>query len=126
MSCGLLLTSKMLYHCTSLSAHLFPLRLTVSDALTMAKSSSLGLAQGWLAWHTWTWESQPGLLLLSGKLDTGGQANLLQERNYCPRGVNLPPLQAMPGAKLKGMVIVVPALSKCQQANPPVTKYASR
>ena len=57
------------------------------------------------------WQPDFGLLLC-GKLDIGGKADFLKHGDDSPRGIKLPPLQAMSCGKLKGMVIVVPSLTK--------------
>ena len=44
----------------------------------------------------------------------------LEEGDDHPCHVNLPPLQAVPGTELEGVVVVVPALAEGQDADPPV------
>jgi hypothetical protein len=65
-------------------------------------------------------ESQLLLLLLAGQLHIRGQAQLLQQRDHAPGHVDLPPLQPVAGAELKGMVVIVPSLAERQETNPPV------
>jgi hypothetical protein len=52
-------------------------------------------------------------LLLRGQLHLGRQAQLFQPPNQIPRHVDLPPLQAVSGAKFESVVVVVPPFSKC-------------
>ena len=61
-----------------------------------------------------------GSLLVGGPLDVAGQAQRLEEGDDLPGHVKLPLVQAMAGAVLKGVVVVVPALAKRQHSHPPV------
>eukprot|EP00959_Pyramimonas_sp_CCMP1952_P084286 1763029-Pyramimonas_sp.AAC.1 len=49
-----------------------------------------------------------------------GEADHAEEFDGVPRGVVLVPLEAVAAGELKRVVVVVPALPKCQDAHPPV------
>mmetsp|Transcript_34080 Transcript_34080/g.96594 ORF Transcript_34080/g.96594 Transcript_34080/m.96594 type:complete len:232 (+) Transcript_34080:392-1087(+) len=65
-------------------------------------------------------QGQTCLLRLRGKLHLASQPNRLEQRHQHPGHVNLPPLEAMPGTELKGVVVVVPTLTEGQDTDPPV------
>mmetsp|Transcript_36684 Transcript_36684/g.93767 ORF Transcript_36684/g.93767 Transcript_36684/m.93767 type:complete len:201 (-) Transcript_36684:854-1456(-) len=65
-------------------------------------------------------ERKASLLRLRGQLHCRSQADRLESRDDHPSHVDLPPLESMPGAELKGVVVVVPALAEREHANPPV------
>ena len=58
-------------------------------------------------------------MLWSGVPELGGQTHSLQCLHKVPGGVHLPPLQAVAGGVLKGVVVVVPALTKGKDADEP-------
>lgn len=65
-------------------------------------------------------ERQLGLLPLSRQLDVRRKAQLLKRANEVPGHIHLPPFEAVTCRKLERMVVVVPALTKSQDTDPPV------
>lgn len=65
-------------------------------------------------------EFKAGLLFVIGQLDVLGEANRLEGSDDHPGGVQLPPLEAMAGRPLEGMMVVMPALPKRKRRHPPV------
>lgn len=87
------------------------------DALTLSIHDETLIRLGWP--HSSRLEAQALLLLLRRQLDVGRQAQRLQQLYHHPRHVHLPPLQAVACGELKRVVVVVPALAKRQDADPP-------
>eukprot|EP00444_Apocalathium_aciculiferum_P055833 CAMPEP_0183599424 /NCGR_PEP_ID=MMETSP0371-20130417/179427_1 /TAXON_ID=268820 /ORGANISM="Peridinium aciculiferum, Strain PAER-2" /LENGTH=503 /DNA_ID=CAMNT_0025811491 /DNA_START=779 /DNA_END=2292 /DNA_ORIENTATION=+ len=65
-------------------------------------------------------ETQPPHLALGGVRQARGQAQEAQGPDGVPCEVDLPPLQPVSARVLKSVVVVVPPLTECQQADEPI------
>lgn len=65
-------------------------------------------------------DQQPRLLPFRRQLHVGRQAHQLQGADHHPRHVELELLEAVPSRELECVVVVVPAFTKGEDADPPV------